>query len=78
MSPTNHDSYEFGEFRIDSADRVLTRHGELIPLTAKVFDLLLLLVENHGHVVEKQRLMRERFGQTRLWKKATSRRTFRC
>jgi DNA-binding winged helix-turn-helix (wHTH) protein len=39
-------------------ERVLRRQGELIPLTSKVFDILLLLVEQHGHVVEKQQLMR--------------------
>jgi len=59
INPTNHPSYQFAEFRIDSAERVLLRDGDLVPLTAKVFDLLLMLVENHGHVVEKERLMRE-------------------
>jgi Tol biopolymer transport system component/DNA-binding winged helix-turn-helix (wHTH) protein len=50
--------YEFGPFRVDPLERVLRRQGELIPLTSKVFDILLLLVEQHGHVVEKQQLMR--------------------
>src|SRR5215813_11628983 len=58
-SPTHRSSYEFGEFRIDRLDRVLMRDGELVPLTPKVFDLLLLLIENHGHVVGKERLMSE-------------------
>jgi len=57
--PTNPSSYSFGDFRIDAVERVLMRKGELVPLTPKVFDLLLLLVENHGHVVEKERLMKE-------------------
>jgi DNA-binding winged helix-turn-helix (wHTH) protein/TolB-like protein/Tfp pilus assembly protein PilF len=58
-SPENRSSYEFGEFRIDCLDRVLTRDGQFVPLTPKVFDLLLLLIENHGHVVGKDRLMSE-------------------
>jgi DNA-binding winged helix-turn-helix (wHTH) protein/TolB-like protein/Tfp pilus assembly protein PilF len=58
-SPENRSSYEFGEFRIDRLDRVLTRDSQLVPLTPKVFDLLLLLIENHGHVVGKDRLMSE-------------------
>jgi DNA-binding winged helix-turn-helix (wHTH) protein/TolB-like protein/Flp pilus assembly protein TadD len=58
-SPENHSSYEFGEFRIDRLDRVLMKDGRLVPLTPKVFDLLLLLIENHGHVVGKDRLMSE-------------------
>ncbi len=53
------DSYEFGDFRIDSVERVLLRADEPVPLTPKVFDLLLLLVENNGHVIEKEKLMNE-------------------
>src|SRR5205085_7324591 len=33
--------------------------GQPVPLTQKVFDLLLLLVRNNGHIVEKERLMKE-------------------
>ena len=32
--------------------------------TPKVFDLLLLLVQNHGRVIEKHRLMREAWPDT--------------
>src|SRR6266436_7324989 len=53
------DSYEFGNFKIDSVERVLLRAGEPVPLTQKIFDLLLLLVQNNGQVVEKNRLMSE-------------------
>ncbi|HJZ79735.1 MAG TPA: winged helix-turn-helix domain-containing protein, partial [Pyrinomonadaceae bacterium] len=59
IDPTNQSSYAFGDFQIDSVERVLRRAGELVPLTPKVFDLLWLLVENHGHVVAKERLMGE-------------------
>ena len=59
MSRQAKDFYEFGEFTIDSVERVLLREGEPVPLTSKVFDLLLLLVENNGHVVEKEKLMKE-------------------
>lgn len=51
--------YEFGHFKIDSVERVLLRDGDLLPLTPKLFDILLLLVENSGHVVEKDKLMSE-------------------
>ena len=33
--------YEFGPFLLDPAERVLTREGRPVPLTPKVFDLLL-------------------------------------
>src|SRR5215831_1798921 len=59
LDPTRPSIYSFGDFRIDSVQRVLMREGQLVPLTPKVFDLLLLLIQNHGHVVEKDRLMKE-------------------
>jgi DNA-binding winged helix-turn-helix (wHTH) protein/TolB-like protein/tetratricopeptide (TPR) repeat protein len=51
--------FEFGPFRVDPVERVLLREGEFVALTSKLFDLLLLLVENSGRVVEKDRLMNE-------------------
>jgi DNA-binding winged helix-turn-helix (wHTH) protein/tetratricopeptide (TPR) repeat protein len=51
--------YEFGRFRLDPADRVLLREGQLLALTPKGFDLLLVLVRNAGRVVLKDQLMRE-------------------
>ncbi len=53
----NH-SFEFGRFRLKVAERVLLREGELVPLTPKVFDILLILVENGGQVVAKDDLMK--------------------
>jgi DNA-binding winged helix-turn-helix (wHTH) protein/TolB-like protein/Flp pilus assembly protein TadD len=49
--------YVFGPFRLDVTDRSLRRDGELVPLTAKAFDVLVLLVENCGRVVGKQEFM---------------------
>jgi serine/threonine-protein kinase len=44
---------------MDTIERTLLRGGEMVALTPKEFDLLLLLIENRGHVVEKERLMQE-------------------
>lgn len=55
--PDSH-SYEFGRFRLKSAERILLREGELVPLTPKVFDILITLVENSGQVVSKDDLMK--------------------
>lgn len=49
--------YEFGPFRLDPTEHTLLREGRPVLLRPKVFDLLLVLVENHGHVVEKEQLM---------------------
>lgn len=58
IDPTNHRVFAFGDFRVDSEERVLLRDAERVPLTPKVFDLLLLLVEHHGHVLQKDHLMK--------------------
>ncbi|HEV2806657.1 MAG TPA: winged helix-turn-helix domain-containing protein [Chthoniobacterales bacterium] len=50
--------YEFGDFLVDPAKRLLQRRdGTPIPLTPRVFDTLLFLVEHHGTVLDKERLM---------------------
>lgn len=50
--------YEFGPFRLDPAERLLLRDGRAVPLTPKVFDILVLLIENGGRLLEKDELMR--------------------
>src|SRR5437870_2559451 len=50
--------YEFGEWRLDPAERQLSHKGQAVALTPKVFDTLLLLVENAGHLVSKQEFMK--------------------
>ncbi len=50
--------YEFGPFRLDPRKRQLWRDGEVVALKSKVFETLLVLVQNHGRVMEKDELMR--------------------
>ena len=54
--------YEFGPFCVDVSSRVLRRGGKALPLEPKVFDTLLVLVENHGKVVSKEELMKAVWG----------------
>jgi DNA-binding winged helix-turn-helix (wHTH) protein/TolB-like protein/Flp pilus assembly protein TadD len=49
--------YEFGAFRIDRFERQLLCSGSPVPVTAKAFDTLLLLVQRTGHLVEKSEIM---------------------
>lgn len=51
--------YEFGEFRVNTERRLLLRNGEPVSLTPKVFDTLLVFLENPGEVLNKERLMQE-------------------
>ena len=50
--------YEFGAFRFDPAERLLTSEGTPIPLAPKAFDVLLLLVQNGSRLTTKEELMR--------------------
>ena len=49
--------YEFGPFCLNPQKRIVLRDGELLPLTPKCFDLLLVLVEHHNEVLVKEELM---------------------
>jgi TolB-like protein/Tfp pilus assembly protein PilF len=58
MSASEPHIFEFGEFRVEAHTRRLLHKGDAVPLTPKVFDTLLYLVENRGKVIEKDDLMR--------------------
>jgi DNA-binding winged helix-turn-helix (wHTH) protein len=50
--------YEFGDFRLDVAERRLLRSGAPVQLPPKAFETLLALVANSGHLLTKEELMR--------------------
>ena len=56
-----HPSFDFGPFRLDLSERLLLRNGKVVPLAPKVFETLAILVENGGHILEKDEMMK------RLW-----------
>ncbi len=57
MTPERGEQYRFGPFQLDVTERELLRDGEVISLTAKTFDLLLLLVQRAGHTFTKSELL---------------------
>lgn len=50
--------YQFGAFRLDPAKRTLSREGAAVPLAPKAFEMLLVLVENGGRLLEKDELLK--------------------
>jgi len=50
--------YEFGPFRIDTQERVLYRGEEMIPLTPKAVDTLLVLIASRERVIDKDELLK--------------------
>ena len=57
--PQNNFSYEFATYRVDVAQRVLTRSGESIPLPPKATEVLLILLDKAGQLVEKDLLLNQ-------------------
>jgi len=51
--------YDFGGFHLDATERALTKNGQVVPLTPKAFDTLVVLLRNSGHVVEKDELLKQ-------------------
>jgi len=50
--------YKFDDFCLDAGKRLLFRTGVSVPLSPKVFETLLHLVQSHGRIVGKDELMR--------------------
>src|SRR5215471_4770698 len=59
MTQADKHFYEFGPFRLDTAERLLLRDGQHVPLTPKAFETLIILVENSGRVIEKDELLKK-------------------
>ena len=50
--------YEFGNFRLNTLERVLESAGQPLSVAPKALDVLIVLIENRGRIVEKEDLMR--------------------
>ena len=51
--------YSFGSFCLDQAERQLSRDGKTVRLTPRTFDVLLVLIQNKGSLVTKEKLLEE-------------------
>src|SRR5262249_7840047 len=54
---TNGFRYIFDDFEVDPANRTCVRAGKQVPLAGKIFDVLLIFVENPGRLLEKDELI---------------------
>lgn len=57
-------TYRFGPYRLDEAEHRLTRDGEPVSITPKVFDTLVTLVSHAGRLVEKREILRAVWPET--------------
>jgi DNA-binding winged helix-turn-helix (wHTH) protein len=51
--------YEFGRFRLDTNGHILFCGEQAVALPPKAADVLFVMVQNVGHVVEKETFIRE-------------------
>src|SRR5262245_32788301 len=58
VSPDNH-LYEFKPFALDAANRTLFKDNEIVHLTPKAVETLLVLVQHRVQVVDKEQLLKE-------------------
>jgi len=59
MSAQTKAIFEFGSYRLNPAERLLLRDQVPVRLPPKAFDALIVLVENRGHLLEKDELLRK-------------------
>lgn len=58
MNLTGKHFYDFGSFSVNVTRRLLLRDGQPVMLGEKALDLLLALIENRGHVVAREDLIK--------------------
>ncbi|HEY6186108.1 MAG TPA: winged helix-turn-helix domain-containing protein [Pyrinomonadaceae bacterium] len=51
--------YEFGAFRLNVKAKLFLKENKPVPLNPKTFELLAMLVQRSGHLIEKEELLRE-------------------
>lgn len=68
--------HRFGSYALDPEERVLFRDGEPIALPPKDLETLLVLVENAGHIVEKEYLLEKVWPGVFIEENNLSRRVF--
>jgi serine/threonine protein kinase/WD40 repeat protein len=64
MSPETGRFYLFGPFHLDARENRLILDGRPVPLAPKAFEVLLVLVQNAGHLVDKDALMKQLWPDT--------------
>src|SRR5271170_3580648 len=58
--------YEFAGFRLEVQERLLLRNGAAVSITPKIFDMLLLFLENPNRLLGKEEIMRTVWPDTHI------------
>ncbi|MFT3744324.1 MAG: transcriptional regulator [Pyrinomonadaceae bacterium] len=63
-NPAENRVFEFNDFRLDAATKILYRNGEQVVLTPKAVETLIAFAENPGKVISKDELMEKIWSDT--------------
>src|SRR5215472_19031102 len=58
LDESRRELYEFGPFRVDADNELLSRDGQPVTLTPKAFQILLVLVRHGGEIATKDEIMK--------------------
>jgi TolB-like protein len=58
MKRSSTDCWRFGPYKLDATERSLLRNDECLRVTPRLFETLLVLVQNAGHLVDRESLIR--------------------
>jgi DNA-binding response OmpR family regulator len=64
LPATRTTSFKVGDLVLDTSNRIASRAGDSLDLTAREFDLLLYLAENHGRTVSREMLAKDVWRET--------------
>jgi len=64
MLQQDHLVYAFADFHLDVSERLLLHQGRPLQLTPKIFETLVILVQNSGRLVEKETFIRQLWPNT--------------
>lgn len=59
LEPVEAQAYAFGHFRLLPRERIFRRNDQILPLPPKVFDTLVLLAQNPGHLMLKEDMIKK-------------------
>jgi Tol biopolymer transport system component/DNA-binding winged helix-turn-helix (wHTH) protein len=57
MAVRPHKKYSLGDYQLDVANHLLSRNGTAIPLSRKLFQILLCLVEEHQRLIKREEFL---------------------
>lgn len=57
MKEGNFRYFEFGEFRVDTRRRILLKNSEMVALSPRNFELLVVMIENEGRILSHDELL---------------------